>query len=163
MKKKNIIKMPNVDCSLEDFLASSIQGLNAGASEFVPRGVSTVILRPPVRRGWQEVMNDIITFCRRRYTLAVCKKTRWMVTYHPNLILYQNKKIDTECPAIWLSMNQKNNYCFYYLEGRIWVECHVELGRAPLGANYFNWSIENLAEITEGIERLISFASPVIA
>ena len=138
-------------------MESSLEGLNTKAPAYVPRNV---VLKPPVKPvktqvqkqvlDWCHVMNMIFESCKKMYS---CKKRFIHIQRNPiNQMILEEPQ-----PSIHIQINSENQYDFYYLEGNIHVYCQVELGRAPLGANLFHWSIEDPKEIMEGIQRVIHF------
>ena len=146
-------------------MESSLEGLNTQAVSYVPR---RVILKPPSKPlkiqvqkqqiDWCDVMNTLFESCKTIYPKYVCKKRFTHIKIHP----INQMSLHEPQPSIHIEIDSKNQYDFYYLEGNIHLYCQVELGRAPLGANLFNWSIENPMEILGGIQRVILFGGYAI-
>ena len=143
----------------------SMDELNINAREFIPptRGtyVRNVVLKPPTkpikRENGYNVMNMIYETCQIIYFDYECKRINTHIKVHP---MKQSSLIDPQ-PAIHIKIDSNNSYYFYYLDECIWVYCDVEMGRGPLGSDFYHWSIHNPNEIMLGIRGVIEFGFPL--
>lgn len=134
----------------------------------------SIVLRPPpkpfqlppilVEKPFDliEFMERLYRECERRFISFGLSKELIRLRYHPNYL----KKADeaflaTSHITIRIRIRENEFIDFFCVDQLIWPNCNVGF-RAPLGANLFNWSVKDIHEIVNGMDRLIKRCYPDI-
>lgn len=142
--------------------------LNPQAPSWKPK----IVLRPPPKPFQMKPMMveepfNIIKFmehlyreCERRFVSFTCKKIWIYLDYHPNFSKKANEDfLAIPHPSIRITIQENQYIDFFHVDELIWPRCNVGF-RAPLGANLFNWSVKDIYEVVNGMDRLIKRCYP---
>lgn len=144
--------------------------LNPKAPDWRP----SFVLRPPpkpfqsksitVKKPFDliECMECLYSECMKRFSTFTCRKVSIQLNYHPNHLKKPDEAfLATYHPTIRIIIRENQYIDFYCVDELIWPYCNVGF-RAPMGANLFNWSVKDLNEVANGMDRLIKRCYPDI-
>ncbi len=109
-----------------------------------------------------EFMEHLYGECERRFVSFTLKKVYIRLNYHPNFSKRADEAfLTTSHPAIRITIRENEYFDFYCVDELIWPDCHVGF-RSPLGSNLFHWSVKDIYEVLNGMDRLIKRSYPDI-
>ncbi len=131
------------------------------------------VLRPPskpfhmvpmVEKPFDQIefMERLYRGCERRFSSFTLQKVFIYLKSHPDYSKRADKAfLATPHPTIRITIRENEYFDFYCVDELIWPDCHVGF-RSPLGANLFHWSVKDLEEVLNGMDRLIKRSYPDI-